>query len=342
MMKLPEDDVLFKTSKEELERIKLALEISTFQEDRRQVRRKSWGETTRLVIMAVFAAALSLGSTYIMKIYDHDTTQLDEALKDLTTLKKKYASTHITLVKDSVACEIGQIYIPGNNPKLENEVSYYRNICQNKTKQDASTSVKKDSIEKIVSHYDRSSPNGVVVDKKLSQNDAQLMRLQVQVNSKNGAIQENAQKQIDALTKVSTDAAPPQLKSAIESSTEINKTVVDQIAEVSSQPSTEHRDKVYPVYWVKTGYYILFDQFRISLNDLNPRQGTAQVKICFVTEENTCEPISLPNQGSFSTQQPLDFDYKGKSYSLVLQRIDHAGVNPFKQAAYINLIQKEK
>lgn len=61
-MILPEDNQFLKTSKEELERIKLALEISSYQEDRKTARLKSWAETTRLVIMAIFATALSLSA----------------------------------------------------------------------------------------------------------------------------------------------------------------------------------------------------------------------------------------------------------------------------------------
>lgn len=336
-MILPEDAELLKTPKEELERIKLALEISSYQEDRKTARRKSWGETTRLVIMALFAAVLSLGSTYLLKVYDHDTSAMDSARSRLASLKGELASNLLDRKKDSIICLIGSIDVPGDNRKLQTAVDSFQRQCQQSQILNADNEKNRKTIKQTDKHFDQTTPEAIAVTKKLDQDDAKLMQLQIQLNSKNAALQRQAQTKSDELTKSSTAAAPPEIKSAVQSSADISS-VAGKLDVATSIPNSTATEKIYPVFWVKKGYFILFDQFRVSLIDL--RNGSAQVQACYQTADGECDTIALPDEGIFNTQKTLDFKYKGTSYSLVLQKVDHAGVNPFKLAAYINLVQK--
>ncbi|NVM66677.1 hypothetical protein FHW88_004995 [Mucilaginibacter sp. SG538B] len=339
-MKLPDDDELLKTPKEELERIKLALEISSYEEDRRTARRKSWGETVRLVIMAVFAAALSLGSTYLMKTYDHATAQSDNARSRLAQLRGEYASNHILRKKDSIACLMGSVEVPDQNRRLQAAVDSFQRICDQTQTLNYDIYKNQKTIRQADKHYDQNDPQARAVTRKLDDDDAKLIRLQAQLNNKSASVQQQAQQQIEQVTKASTAAAPPDLRPAVQSSADISSSVTDQAA-VTTNKTTASGIKTYPIFWVKKGYYILFDQFKVALSDLKSDAGIAQVNVCYQMG-STCNPVSVPDEGRFSLQKTLDFEYDGKSYSLVLQRIDHAGVNPFKLAAYINLVQKEK
>ncbi|ACU61731.1 hypothetical protein Cpin_4282 [Chitinophaga pinensis DSM 2588] len=81
-----------------------------------------------------------------------------------------------------------------------------------------------------------------------------------------------------------------------------------------------------------------FDQFRITLIDLNRNSGI-RVKIGKTQSDDPTDHCqeSVVQDDYIKYNEPLLFSDRTHDYKVNLVAIDHAGKNPFKLAAYINL-----
>jgi MinD-like ATPase involved in chromosome partitioning or flagellar assembly len=86
--------------------------------------------------------------------------------------------------------------------------------------------------------------------------------------------------------------------------------------------------------WFKEGYFLQFEDIRISLKVLDKKTESITVEICNTTTDLYCRP--LVKEKTISKGESFTFS-KGKyKYVLTLNRIGAAGRNPFTKAAYIS------
>jgi hypothetical protein len=333
-MEIPSDEELLKKTQAELETLKLALEISAFDEDRKTERRKSRGETYRTIIIAFLAAFLSLGTTFLLKVYDHNNLEVDSANTQIANFKQQYYGTQNTATRLSIACEIGQVRVPKGNKEIADTVARYQALCAG-----SKVIAKTDTTSSRLINTVHANYISTAQKKKLESLDIaekKYFDLKAKASSKDAQVKNDAQTQLTMLTKDVAAALPTDLKTAVQSSNTISTNAIKQINSVLGNAGSQTKfDTIYPIQYFKPGYFVLFDNIRVGLISLDRGSGTITVNICVAQENTDCgEKIRT---GNVSFDLPLDFFSNGKSYRLYLKKIDHGGLNPFTYAAYINL-----
>jgi MinD-like ATPase involved in chromosome partitioning or flagellar assembly len=93
--------------------------------------------------------------------------------------------------------------------------------------------------------------------------------------------------------------------------------------------------------WFKEGYILRFGNIRLTLNNLYKEEASIYLTICAQANNYPCKRPLFDNV-QVSINNPYNFSYNGVKYRISLTRIGQAGVNPFKQAAYISFEEYER
>jgi hypothetical protein len=94
------------------------------------------------------------------------------------------------------------------------------------------------------------------------------------------------------------------------------------------------RSKDYSESWFKKGYFLQFENIRITLKDLDDEDNKIKVKICDAAPAEQCNQV-IEKEKEIKLGEPFIFTRIPYRYSLVLTKIDHAGYNIFKMAAFV-------
>lgn len=142
---------------------------------------------------------------------------------------------------------------------------------------------------------------------------------------------EKQMKNIDSkITSIITET--PILKTAVASSKSIESNV-ESINAINKTLDNGKKDNKSPIQWFKEGYFLQFGEFRVLLQYLDKNLGI-QVQVCKTTESDSCKKPILDKKW-IKYKEPIQFTDEGNTYQINLEDINHAGKNPFKQAAYI-------
>src|SRR6266536_208316 len=329
---------LIDKSEDELRKIKLAKEIESFYETKNFERRKYKNETIRVFILSIISAIIALGSNYIFKSWDQKNSLSAETRKEVSEYLKQFSLTKDSSIKINMACLIGEIDNPGRDGYVEFQKKNFYIICKSQngiqqelakinliTATDTSSLANKENI----THYaDITNTNDSLQNrKKVLQNKKDIIKI-------DSTIAFNT-KQLNLLV-----AQSPEIKSIITSNDKINENVKNQIdatEKVSTSNQTNNIQKNFGVPWFKDGYFLQFDDMRVLLQYLDKRLGI-QVEVCQTTSSARCDnPIKT--KAWISYDRPLTVKVGDFNYQISLKAIDHAGNNPFKLAAYINVVK---
>ncbi|TND09345.1 MAG: hypothetical protein FD123_1307 [Bacteroidetes bacterium] len=340
-MKKPADNFdlneLLQKDKAELDRIKTALEIASFHERQAFEKKKYRTETIRIFAIAIMTSLITLGTTYLFKEFDRVNAQVGSAQKELADLKKEFAGKTDPEQKRQFACSIAGIYNPQNDSYVEKEKKRFQQFCDTMTKTLA-------AIETQGSKIDQTDTSSVENRELIAKIDAYEKNINDLEAQKSMAKTKDEQQDIEAKIK-SIDSeirkeatTSPEINAAVKSTEAISKNRVLQIMLMDKADEVVRATnsvKKYEVQWFKEGYFLQFDDMRILLQYLDKKIGI-QVEVCQTNSPGKCDK-PIVTKAWVSMDKPLGFTSGNFRYELRLQAIDHAGRNPFTEAAYITL-----
>ncbi len=333
----PNLNELLEKDKEELERIKLALEVHNYNKNIEFEKRKYRTETIRIIAIAIISSVITLTSTYLFKIFDEKSEEKKASRSELSKLKIKYLETSDPVLRNKYACEIASLYNPQDDNYVNKKKKEFETIC-NKINQTQEVIQKEKEIITQANNIDSNIKN------KLSRADKVIFELEEKkkqegsLDTNETRLLENATKEIETLA----DSDEP-LAQAIQSTNTISETKISQIKTVTLEDEKYKNRKILntsEVKWAKEGYFLSFqDSIRIRIQYLDSEKGI-QVEICNTTAPEPCK-LPVATKQWVKTDQPYIFTLKSKHYMLSLKAIDRAGKNPFTLAAFITLSELE-
>ncbi len=322
-------DDLIQKQKDELDKIKTAVEIYQSEDKYDFERKKFKTENFRFFSIAILTAIISLGSSYFIESFKRDSNNYQSVITNFDLLERYYQTEKDKTTKDKLACELGDFRNTIKDTKIENGKKKYDSICKmlaglhEQKEKISNVDTNKPIIKNALTEIDKNAESIRNLQKKL------LTAPTVEKNKLNEKIIE-ANKNIEAIVNNIQE-----VKDAARLTDNIEKSVRQEIkinTEQQQEASTKNINKS-EVTWFKIGYFLQFENFRITLQYLDKKLGI-QVGICTTNNGSDCEKTIL-TKAWVEFDKPLGFTENGKSYRINLEAIDHAGKNPFTLAAYI-------
>lgn len=335
----------------DLEKTKLAEDLRTY-DDRLTIEKtraktdstRFRQETIRLLLVSLITAAITLAVNFITEEYRSDQAKENVEFADCRVVATKMLSARDNL--DSIrssACTIIARCGDFDRPQLKELITECRKICdapqqgiirEEDQKNTARTDSVKDKIPpQVVSEINRT---------EALQNKVQQQLLQVTADGNEKAklttTADSLNKRMDSLLlKV------PEGNQIAEVSQQITKDYTTQAKAVNgileaARKATDQRtqENGYPkTSWFKEGYFLVFDDFKIVLSDLNNSAKQISVQICASTTAAPCSNIIA--EPVIGTASPYQFNRNGFQYIIRLDHIGNAGKNIFKSGAYITV-----
>jgi hypothetical protein len=363
------DDLNFnelnKLSKEELEKIKLAQDLSTYKE-RFELEKKSIsskkGETLRLLIVALITAIVSLGTNYIIESYKSRTNKEIEILKAETSKINDYTKSFETEIipihllsgaaRKKAVCDAAKFDNIYNDKIIQSKINAYAILCNSFDSTVAITQPtisRNDSVIQKTAEIVDNSKTATSNAKKLEDLDRKINVAYLDligttdIKKKQVLEKEATQLKNDASAIINSDPLIKKAKIASDSAQEAFKTQQDVINLSVSLPVNNLKSSVL-IYrssgWFKEGYFLQFEDVRVSLMDLSKSDQTIKVDLCNQIGPGECtHPISSQTISISTSYTFLLGDFTCK---ITLDRIGSAGVNPFKPAAFITFEKYKK
>ncbi|MEP7108528.1 MAG: hypothetical protein ABI760_11110, partial [Ferruginibacter sp.] len=305
-------------NKDELDRIKLAQEISVFKETKDFERKKFSGETFRLIIIAAlsaFISLLSLGTSIWMKYLDKTTSQTDEVRKHIDNLKDKFYQSNNRIDQNKIACQISVERNPNNDKDIAKDILDFKGKCDTLTQIVSNYTIATDTINSAIAgalKTDTTKKENKFVISKSDKADDVLIQLQNQKIASTSETQRQALvKQADQYTQSFINSIPDsliQLKSAVRLTDTINNNVMKQlnVTSAGSNPTSDNKTviKDYGILWFKAGYFLQFDDMRVLLQYLDKGMGI-QVQICNIKSSGPC-PNPIRTKEWISFDKPMN------------------------------------
>lgn len=165
--------------------------------------------------------------------------------------------------------------------------------------------------------------------------------IQLQNAKTNGVNQDSIKKIENTISQnknIAINSLPDSIKTAVTNVSLVNEQIKDQFQSLASNPQNDVV-KDYGLLWFKIGYYLQYENMRILLQDLDKKKGI-QIQICQTTGSELCKAENSIITGQWiSFDEPLTIMIDNSTYKISLKTIDHAGNNPFKLAAYVNVVK---
>ena len=324
-------DDLLKKNKEELDKIKVALEIYQSEDKYAFERKKFKTENFRFFAIAVLTAVISLGSSYLIELFKQRNTANQDIKKEFIELKKDYFTEKDKAKQNELACALSDFENSSHDKSIEKSQLNFRVICT------GNSNIQQQN--QVIANTDTST---VVIKEalsKLDKYDRQLQELKQKNKLASATEKTNVQKEISTVNNHidSIVKSVPEIQNAVKSSESIENSV-KQIDKVSTdikekQTQSEVSSTKSSISWFKEGYFLQFGEFRILLQYLDKNLGI-QVQVCKTDNSAPCaSPLLTKAWVKFGS--PLQFDDSGQSYRINLEDIAHAGNNPFTLAAYV-------
>lgn len=99
-------DDLIKKEKEELDKIKLVLDIYQSEDKYAFERKKFKTENIRFIVIAIMTAIISLGSSYLIESFKQQNTSLEDMKREFLELKKGDFSEKDKIKQSELACAL--------------------------------------------------------------------------------------------------------------------------------------------------------------------------------------------------------------------------------------------
>jgi len=168
--------------------------------------------------------------------------------------------------------------------------------------------------------------------------DEQEISFQRQAIQTQGPEKKLIEKKIQQLNdSIKASDLPVQLKNVSKTMDSINSNISQQVKIAASAGTNSDIEKDYGVLWFKENYFLQFEDMRVLLQELDKKNGRVQIQICHTTVK--CASENLITTKWIYYDKPLTVSVGDNNYKISLKAIDHAGHNPFKLAAYINVIK---
>jgi hypothetical protein len=306
-------------------------------------------ETIRLVAISLITAATTL---LINRLSQRDKTQ-----SEILVEKTKHCIEMAEKIQDkarptdeirSLSCNFTPDCGSLNDPMFNNFKEQCRHLCSELSSQ--LTLATKDSLNvPIVNRISNtaSSEAKTALDKledslnKLKQSEKITTNTNTQRNI--AANIRAIDNQMDSILEEIPEA--PELAAQSKSISEQYTRQTEQV-NVSIEKTKSFNDKItqepgYPQSnWFKEGYFLVYDQFKITLTELQ-KNGTITIDICNSTTPERCKNF-IAKKLKASTGSPAEFDFGAYRYLVRLDHIGNAGKNLFKPAAYITVEKYKK
>ena len=328
-MKRFEFDELLNKDKEELEKIKTAIDIHTYSAKQEIEKRKYTSDNLKAFGLALFTATITLGSTFIIKSFEKCANDKSDLIKEFNSLKKQIILAE-GKEKVNLCCYVANEF---ENTSDINEIKLFKKSCDTICLKNDIIENKKTTVALFTDDSTNLSKNKSALT-LLSKNEQEINSLQLKK-----AIDPtlNIDKRIQVLNNETETiiAKNPDLKKAVDATAILDDNIVTTnkiIAETNN--SLGSKNKTYSS-WFKEGYFLQFDDIRILLQYLDKDIGI-EVQVCNTTSSDICKQ-PLKNKAWIKKDKPLVFSVENKEYKIELNNIDHAGKNPFTLAAYITM-----
>lgn len=207
---------------------------------------------------------------------------------------------------------------------------------------------RKDSISNnlstIISNVDKNSSKTKTIEAQLDSYDREISSLQHQLNVLPDKNKIQIQNEISQINKEVQNFLDTSKASKIDSAVKMAPKVDNLIQQLNSSNTNSNVSgtnfsKDYGISWFKVGYYLQYDNVRILLQDLDKKKGI-EIRMCKTIGNEICtDDNALVNYKWIPFNAPFSINIDGSRYQVSLQTIDHAGNNPFKLAAYINVLK---
>ena len=323
-----EYNVLLTKEKEELDKIKLALEIASFRENKQFEKKKYKSEVFRVFIIAIMSSAISIATTYFFNKEEYKNTQVKETKDALRSYKLEYDKAIDLVQKNSFACDIANLDNKQNDQYIINEILKFKNICNSS------------SNLNIISNVDTNRADGKIVLSYLKKIEALNLSLSKTENDYqkkqiNDSL-EITNKKISQISNIS-----PNIKKLIESTNQINQDAIQRVNATQNHTSTPSINgdiiKQFDLQWFKEGYSLQFGNINVLCQYLDKNIGI-QVKVCQTIQPYICK-IQLLNQTWLKLDEPLIVSDGSFNYQISLKAIDHAGKDPITLAAFLEVVK---
>ena len=344
VMKLAED-----ITKARLENEKLTRDLSTYDERFSVEKKKStlersrfkW-ETVRLLGVALITGCLTLLGNWLVKKYELGENNIkaesDRFFKDQ---KDVLAMQGDPVGQAKSACAVLKEYPDLKTVEVMQKKDTLEHLCNVSSSFAASKEDDKDLSKKLKKSVEPPKP----VQQKLDALENRKQNLQNAPDSASHQTKAEIKKIDDSVQNIAKSAGIETLAAASE---HIGKTYVNDLRTVNqySMPAQEQAGrkmaKDYPrTLWFKEGYYLVFEDMKIFLADLNAANGKITVNVCQSTDNKPCPKPLVPDT-DIDADSPLKFPTNNADYVIRLDHIGHAGNNPFTKAAYITIEKYDK
>lgn len=200
------------------------------------------------------------------------------------------------------------------------------NVTKNKVKQEVNTMFNdKFSLEHDVAISELSDfqDSIIILNSILTSNQDSIVDLKVK--------KINLELEIAKLNQL-----PGISKSAEVQKLEIKLDDIEKEQLIISQTSTEKTINIPDnTKWFKEGFFLLYDNIKVSLHELNVKENKATFLICEIEETNTLCKTSAQAIENLIVGKSRNVSIGDNNYRLALIKIDNAGKNPLTKAVFI-------
>lgn len=311
-------------------------ERSTNEEKRLTANQKI--ERNKIWITPIITLIITLGATWIahiLKSQESRSENINEATKTLIGYKAQYD----TIINDNrqklLLTQIIALYPTYEDTSLINlqkpfRISFNKGLGINDSSK---------ALSQIAPAQDSSKYNAIALQ---NINKSDFVEIQLQNAKKKGDNKSVLilQQDLNQSKLIASKKLPDTINNAINSAGGLSTQILEQLKSLpASTNPQENVIKTYDISWFKVGYYLDFDNMRILLQGLDKQSGI-QVQVCEVIENGNCnENNAIITNQLISYNSPLTIIVGDAAYQISLSIIDHAGTNPFKLAAYINVVK---
>ncbi|WP_114939095.1 KGGVGR-motif variant AAA ATPase [Mucilaginibacter endophyticus] len=332
----PPNDLRAKLSiiEKEKEKLKIALNETSETLLTKEAEQKKEKITKRvltvLLVATLIAATFSFWMFYVDKrqakqynrlfldsltlINSYNGNSKYSAICKLANYENKYDDSNIARLKDSLnnLC----IQIKKNQQIISSSTNILKNIDKNISKATQNRAAQIDTFDKKINN--------------LKDSISRTKDKTIQLNLKRDSVNYEIKKQeiIDQDPILKTAESPTQ---ELQKAVEVNQSIAS------------NKDVVKDAYsswgWAKEGFYLQFENYKVIVRDIDKNGKIVKIEVCDMIGSAVCTASKPYN---ISSGSPCVFSDSKYNYKITLDRIGHAGGNPFTLAAYITFTRTPK
>ena len=303
-------------------------------------------ETVRLLGIAIVTGLLSFFTTWTIKKNEITESRRTSHYQNYYEAKKEIAKLTDDLEKCSRFCGLKPEFIQFHVPEIDRDTLYLDSMC--KVRDRLLANQKKEN--ELDQHIQTSAKPDEVVLKGIDNLENKKKNLEESIANNTATAQNRSEMNkidasIDSLIKTAGIASVSRQSEQITNDYVQNSKEIKNISQVISNNSNEKKmAEGYPrTSWFKEGYFLVFDNMKITLEELFVRDEALTVSVCNSTTVKKCtDKEMLVKPKTISKGKPITFSVDNFEYVIQLDHIGKAGNNPFTKAAYITIEKYSK